>query len=274
MVPDEAPEPESRPSTSGPSPRARRPRRRIVWGPADPSYTNDPEGAGPIATFAFESNEAQVTYECALDSAPFTECPDPSEYTGLTPGRHILRVRAVDLALNVDPSPASWSWTVVLDSTAPTTTINTAETTVLEGEFTTIFGFTANEPIAEFECSIDAEPFEQCESPMEYSGLTAGRHTFRVRAIDLAGNIEQPPVTRTFDLGMDANPPETTINSGPGGHLQRRLGELRVLLERGRTRRSSARSTASRSRSASTRPSTSSSSPASTPSRSARSTRA
>ena len=69
--------------------------------------------------------------------------------------------------------------------------------------------------MAEFECSIDGEPFEQCESPMEYSGLTSGRHRFRVRAIDLAGNIEQPPVTRTFDLGMDANPPETTINSGP-----------------------------------------------------------
>ena len=122
------------------------PETTIVFGPPDPSYDTDPEGGGSIATFAFESDEAPVTFECALDSAPFTECPDPSEYTGLTAGQHILRVRAVDLALNVDASPASWTWTVVLDSTAPVTTINTAETVVVEGEATRIYSFSANEP--------------------------------------------------------------------------------------------------------------------------------
>ena len=155
-----------------------------------------------------------MTFQCALDSAPFTECPDPSEYTGLTAGQHILRVRAVDLALNVDASPASWTWTVVHDSTAPVTTINTAETVVVEGEATRIYSFTANEPLAEFECSIDNEPFEQCESPMEYSGLTPGEHRFRVRAIDLAGNHEQPPVTDTFEIGIGPAP-DTTILTGP-----------------------------------------------------------
>ncbi|HEV2950500.1 MAG TPA: cell envelope biogenesis protein OmpA, partial [Actinomycetota bacterium] len=214
LVPDEAPEPtealyewtvvENTP-----------PETNIVFGPPDPSYNTDPEGTGPIATFAFESNEAPVTFECALDSAPFTECPDPSEFTGLTPGQHILRVRAVDLALNVDPTPARYTWTVVLDSTAPVTTIDTAETVVVEGQFETLFTFSANEPGSTFECSLDTEPFEQCESPMEYSDLTPGQHRFRVRAIDLAGNIEQPPVTHVFDIGMDATPPQTTIHSGP-----------------------------------------------------------
>ena len=78
------------------------PETNIVFGPPDPSYDTDPDSGGSIATFAFESDEAPVTFECALDSAPFTECPDPSVYTGLPPGQHILRVRAVDLALNVD----------------------------------------------------------------------------------------------------------------------------------------------------------------------------
>ncbi len=53
--------------------------------------------------------------------------------------------------------------------------------------FEAIFSFTANEPVFEFECQLDVEPFEQCESPMEYSDLTPGSTRFRVRAIDLAG---------------------------------------------------------------------------------------
>ena len=119
LVPDEAPEPEET-LYEWTVTEVDPPETSIVWGPADPSYTMDPEGTGgAIATFAFQSDEAPVTYECALDSAPFTECPDPAEFTGLTPGSHILRVRAVDLALNVDPTPASWRWTVVLDTTAP-----------------------------------------------------------------------------------------------------------------------------------------------------------
>lgn len=63
------------------------------------------------AEFEFASNEAEVSYECGLDTEPFTPCP--ATYS-LTPGAHTLRVRAVDAAGNTDPSPAEHTWTVRL----------------------------------------------------------------------------------------------------------------------------------------------------------------
>lgn len=63
------------------------------------------------APFEFSSNEAEVSYECSADEASFTRCPDTY---GFAPGVHTLKVRAVDAAGNVDPSPAEYTWTVKL----------------------------------------------------------------------------------------------------------------------------------------------------------------
>jgi hypothetical protein len=54
------------------------------------------------------------------------------------------------------------------------------------------FTFSANEP-ASFGCSLDGAPFEPCTSPVVYSGLEPGWHTFAVKAVDDAGNAERTP---------------------------------------------------------------------------------
>lgn len=64
------------------------------------------------ATFDFSSNEEAVTYECSLDGAAFTACSDPWTLTGLPAGAHTLQVRALDVAGNQDPTPASHSWQI------------------------------------------------------------------------------------------------------------------------------------------------------------------
>lgn len=66
---------------------------------------------GVEADFEFSSDEAGVAYECSLDEDSFMPCV--SRYT-LAPGAHVLRVRAVDAAGNVDPLPAEAQWTVKL----------------------------------------------------------------------------------------------------------------------------------------------------------------
>ena len=107
----------------------------------------------------------------------FTDCPSEGVFSGLAEGEHLLRVRAVDIALLADASPAEWRWTVVRDSTPPVTTITNASVVPIEGVFEAIISFTANEQVYEFQCQLDSQPFEQCDSPMEYSDLTPGQHT-------------------------------------------------------------------------------------------------
>jgi large repetitive protein len=64
------------------------------------------------ASFRFTANVDDARFECALDHAPFARCEPPTRYTGLTAGEHEFRVRAIDQAGNVDPTPASYRWTI------------------------------------------------------------------------------------------------------------------------------------------------------------------
>jgi hypothetical protein len=62
------------------------------------------------------------------------------------------------------------------------------------------FAFTANEP-ARFQCKLDRGPFLSCRSPAKITvrASRAGvRHTFKVRAIDRAGNVDPTPSSFTF----------------------------------------------------------------------------
>jgi Ca2+-binding RTX toxin-like protein len=54
-----------------------------------------------------------------------------------------------------------------------------------------VFRFAANER-SRFECKLDAKPYRRCHSPVR-AKLRPGRHTFRVYAIDAAGNRDKTP---------------------------------------------------------------------------------
>jgi hypothetical protein len=53
--------------------------------------------------------------------------------------------------------------------------------------------FSSTEPGSRFECKLDARPFKACETPLRWKVRRGARHVFRVRAIDLAGNVDQTP---------------------------------------------------------------------------------
>ena len=86
------------------------PNTTVGGGPAGPTSATS-------ASFDLQSSEAGSSFECRLDAGAWTACSSPNEYSGLGDGSHTVEVRAVDAAGNVDPSPASQSWTV--DSTLP-----------------------------------------------------------------------------------------------------------------------------------------------------------
>ncbi|WP_239014663.1 myxococcus cysteine-rich repeat containing protein [Archangium violaceum] len=79
--------------------------------PPDTTITKGPGESteNTTAEFEYASNESNVTYECSLDGQDFAPCE--TSYT-VARGQHTLRVRAVDAAGNVDPTPAEYTWTV------------------------------------------------------------------------------------------------------------------------------------------------------------------
>ena len=62
------------------------------------------------------------------------------------------------------------------------------------------FAFTSTEPGSTFQCRLDDRKFRACKSPKRYRGLPAGKHVFRVRAIDPAGNVDRTPARRRFEV--------------------------------------------------------------------------
>jgi hypothetical protein len=73
------------------------------------------------------------------------------------------------------------------------------------------FTFTATET-ATFECQMDGGGYTACSSPKNYA-LTAGSHTFMVRATDLAGNVDASPASYTWTI--DTTTPDTSITGQP-----------------------------------------------------------
>lgn len=64
-----------------------------------------------LAAFTFSATESGATFRCKLDRARYKSCRSPFRKR-VRPGRHVLRVVAVDAAGNVDPKPAVWRWRV------------------------------------------------------------------------------------------------------------------------------------------------------------------
>ena len=77
----------------------------IAVGPSGSTATTD-------ASFAFTSTEAGSTFRCSVDGAPYQPCTSPTTYQGLSATDHQFAVRAIDAAGNVDPTPATRSWTI------------------------------------------------------------------------------------------------------------------------------------------------------------------
>ncbi|HEY1117343.1 MAG TPA: LamG domain-containing protein, partial [Acidimicrobiales bacterium] len=176
--------------------------------PPDTTITSNPAVviATTTATFAFISPDPG-TFECQLDGGTWDPCTSPQNYLGLSEGAHTFAVRAVDLALDVDPTPATWAFAV--DTTAPDTSIVSGPTGFI-GTTTAAFGFTSSEP-GTFECQLDGGGWQPCTSPQNHVGLPEGAHTFAVRAVDLGLNVDPTPATRAFSV--DTTAPTVTITT-------------------------------------------------------------
>ena len=105
--------------------------------------------------------------------------------------------------------------TQLLDSTSSATvTINTVDTiapeTILDSQPSGLsdsnnasFAFSGTDAgtgVTSYVCSLDGAPNTPCTSPVNYTGLANGNHTFAVKAIDAAGNLDVTPVIYNWTI--------------------------------------------------------------------------
>ncbi|MEO6390514.1 MAG: hypothetical protein ABIP75_01600, partial [Pyrinomonadaceae bacterium] len=175
------------------------------------------------ATFTFSGNDGAGSgiagFQCKLDAGSFIACTSGQSYPALAEGSHTFMVRAVDNVANTDATPASFTW--VVDTIAPDTNILTNPpdpSNSANAAFTFSGNDGAGSGIASFECKLDAGAFAACTSPQNYAGLSAGSHTFMVRAIDNAANTDATPASYTWTINLGpAGPVSVTATAGTPG---------------------------------------------------------
>jgi hypothetical protein len=186
------------------------PETTIISRPPDPTTS-------PAASFTYASNEPGSSFQCKLDGGAFNSCsPAGVTYTGLGEGPHTFQVRAKDASDNVDPTPAGYSFQVVLTGSAaplgarplPTPkskATKTAPNTAIAKQGTRLhdrtptFRFSSSKGGSSFQCKLDGGPYLRCRSPFTTKKLSYGFHLLLVRAA-LNGASDPSPARLSFKI--------------------------------------------------------------------------
>ena len=166
-----------------------------------------------------------------MDGAGSQPCTSPLTIDGITVGPHSFGVAATDPAGNTDATPATWSWTVVSDTTAPDTTIVTGPSNSTS-ETTATFTFSSSEPGSTFACAVDGAAPKPCTSPFTTVALM-GAHTFSVVATDAAGNVDPSPATWAWTVAPVFTDGFESGGLSAGGWVARTGADGRVTVETG-----------------------------------------
>ena len=166
------------------------------------------------AVFTFSANDVSnvSVFECSVDGGAFGPCTSPFTVTSLGDGVHTFAVRATDDAGNVEATPVVHTWTV--DTTEPGTTMNSAQSTLTNNTSSSFtFSGTDLNGVASYVCSLDGGAFAPCASPTSFTGLSDGDHTFTVKAVDAAGNVDS--VGASVSWTVDTAEPESSLLTTP-----------------------------------------------------------
>jgi hypothetical protein len=125
------------------------------------------------------------------------------------------------------------------DTTAPETTLGSGLPAATTTETSASLSF-SSEAGATFECSLNDTAWAACSSPKEYTGLSVGPQSFKVRAKDAAGNVDGSPAAHDWTIeapasgGCSAAPvtasadADSWIAQGSAGMNQGRATGIRV----------------------------------------------
>jgi YVTN family beta-propeller protein len=177
---------------------------KLSGGPSATTYATQ-------ASFTFTSDDDNATFECNFDSGGWSACSSPVSLSQLGIGSHTFQVRAEDGG-SVDPTGgATQTWAVF----APDTKIISAPTDPTYSSNAT-FTFFSHATGATFQCSLDGADWSACTSPVSYSGLAWGSHSFSVKATSDAGYTDPVGATKSWTIVKIGNI-TTQITQGPSG---------------------------------------------------------
>jgi Bacterial Ig-like domain len=179
-------------------------------GPATFVYHLAVEWYGEPPDPTFERFECRVQREDRSTLYDWQPCGTNQGHGSLTvdppeDGLYRFDVRAVDYSGNVSfAGPRSYLWTV--DKTSPQTsldpTVGPVEGSVGKSDSVS-FEFSTNDE-SSFQCQLDTGSWQPCDSPYSLSNLDNGNHTFRVKAVDTAGNEDETPAERHWTVDTTA----------------------------------------------------------------------
>lgn len=152
------------------------------------------------------------TATCQFDMEASVDCSKGQfNLTNMADGDHTIRINATDTN-GLLATERIYNFRV--DATAPVVTISQAPAT-LTGNTTANISFSATDalsPVTSVTCTLDSQTLGSCMSPLTLTNLSAGAHTFRIKATDAANNTsEEKTATWTVDLTA----PSVTIATQP-----------------------------------------------------------
>ena len=197
----------------------------LLTKPGDPTNLAHP-------SFTFSASETTQKIECNLDGGGWTTCTSPHSLA-VTPadGSHTMQIRAVDLAGNIDGSPASWTWHE--DNTLPTATLTdpaaanaahairgTVALSSTTGDPTTNGYASGVDPATiTYQYSADGSTWATIANPAAWdtTAVTNGIYQMQVLVTDFAGNTTTSATVA--NVKIDNAPPVTSQND-PGQFLR------------------------------------------------------
>ncbi len=172
--------------------------------PPPPLIAPSPSGTPTSSTsisLALSDSRSGASFQCSLGGTSFSPCSSPVGYHSLSDGSHVFRAEAI--AGSKTSGVSSYTW--VIDTVAPPAPkLLLAPIPASPGAVasTTAYFVACDDAdndgdtgcdqddrgAATLYCSLDTAAFARCASPLRYYNLAEGPHTFRVYAVDLAGN--------------------------------------------------------------------------------------
>jgi Bacterial Ig-like domain/WD40-like Beta Propeller Repeat len=168
--------------------------------------------ASPVAWSSI--GYSRLTHMAYLD--PASDLEANTAYTATIKGGS---TGANDLSGNALAQDRTWTFTTA-DTTPPGTTIGSGPSGNVRSTSASFY-FSSSEAGSTFQCGRDGSAFSACTSPKSYSSLTQGSHTFRVRAIDKAGNVDATPASRSWFVDTVVPRGTVSINGGAASTASR-----------------------------------------------------